>query len=109
MVISFGIADELVELVLLRRKSSSLVAASSSSVFAVSGTLSRVEPQWDVTSLVAHQILWSSVISQSSCLSKYVFCVLIVNGRTTARGGGLTRATRAMSMAHELTETTSMS
>ena len=42
-------------------------------------------------------------------LSKYVFCVLIVNGRTTARGGGLTRATRAMSMAHELTETTSMS
>ena len=42
-------------------------------------------------------------------LSKYVFCVLTVNGRTTARGGGLTRATRALSMAHELTETTSMS
>ena len=72
MVISFGTVDELVELVLLRRKSSSLVAASSSLVFAVSGTLSRVEPQWEVTSHVAHRIL------RSGDLSKDVFCVLIV-------------------------------
>jgi len=67
VVISFGTADELVELVLLRRKSSSLVAVSSSSVFAISGTLSRVEPQWEVTSHVAHRILWFSVISQRTC------------------------------------------
>ena len=55
-VISFGTIDELVELVLLRRKSSSLGAASSSSILDVSGTLSRMEPQWEVTSLVAHRI-----------------------------------------------------
>ena len=70
VVISFGTADELVELVLLRRKSSSLGAASSSSILDVSGSLSRVEPQWEVTSHVAHRILWSSVISHRT---RFVF------------------------------------
>ena len=72
MVISFDTVDELVELVLVRRKSSSLVVALSSSVFAVSDTLLRVEP---IEGDVSRRTLYSLVFGD---LSKDVFCVLIV-------------------------------